>query len=119
MTGTPTEVPDVNYDRLPTVSTLDDIVLGHYYRDAVSGWVGVATSRYEYLNGCVRVCLDAMKDGKPEGQVFDWQQLQRLDRPPVVLAAQVPAVGASLESVPEPQERRRTGGPQTHTPVAR
>lgn len=86
------------------------IELGAKARDRVSGWEGIVTSRYEYLNGCERYELSGTdKDGKPEGFVFDVQQLE-------VIAAPEPA----LVRTPEPTRRlRRTGGPQSNRPVAR
>lgn len=52
------------------------IKLGKRYRDSVSGWEGVATARYEYLNGCVRIELgDHDKDGEPKAFVFDESQI--------------------------------------------
>lgn len=80
--------------------------LGNTYRDPISGWEGVATARYEYLNGCVRVELSAAdKDGKPDSFVFDHEQL-------------VQVVGSDkVADIPEPA--RRTGGPRSSTPVPR
>lgn len=78
------------------------VVLGDRYRDRVSGWEGTATARYEYLNGCVRIELSAAdKDGKPESFVFDVQQIEPVDEPPVVVKA------------------GRTGGPRDNRPVPR
>lgn len=55
----------------------DPIILGRRYRDTISGWTGVATARYEYMNGCVRIELSGVdKDGKPDGHVFDIQQIE-------------------------------------------
>lgn len=80
----------------------DKIKLGERYRDTVSGWEGIATARYEYMNGCVRIEISAKdKDGKPEGFVFDHQQIEA-------------AKGDTVKV-----ERRATGGPQTNTPAPR
>lgn len=77
--------------------------LGEKARDTVSGWVGVATARYEYLNGCVRWEIAAHdKDGYPKAFVFDEQQLERVEAEPIVRA-----------------KRRFTGGPRDSTPVER
>lgn len=79
------------------------LILGRKYRDVVSGWEGVATARYEYLNGCVRYEIaGADKDGKPESFIFDVEQLVAVDAPPVVTAPASP-----------------TGGPRSSKPVAR
>jgi hypothetical protein len=56
-----------------------NIELGKKYRDRVTGFEGIATSRHEYLNGCVRISLTstALKDGKTiEPESFDIQQLE-------------------------------------------
>lgn len=79
-----------------------ELQLGAKYRDKVSGWEGTATARYEYMNGCVRVEIGgADKDGKPESFVFDIQQIEPVEAPP-------------LDVVP-----RKTGGPTDSRPVPR
>lgn len=53
--------------------------LGDMMRDTITGFTGVAISKHEYLNGCVRWSLQPkdMKDGKPvESQSFDEEQLE-------------------------------------------
>ena len=78
------------------------IELGQTYRDKVSGWQGVATARYEYLNGCVRYQIDGQdQDGLPKGFVFDEVQLVE------------PIMGQPLEKT------GKTGGPRDSTPVER
>ena len=55
------------------------IRVGELVTDVLSGFSGVATSRTEYLYGCVRLCVEAqgLKDGKPiESQYFDEQRLR-------------------------------------------
>lgn len=80
-----------------------DIELGKRYRDTVSGWEGVVTARYEYMNGCIRYEVSAKdKDGKPEAFVFDEQQIEAVEAAPVERA---PA--------------RRTGGPRDSAAVPR
>jgi hypothetical protein len=51
------------------------VKLGENYRDSITGFEGIATWRAEYLHGCVRVGLEAGKDGKVEEFVFDEQRL--------------------------------------------
>jgi hypothetical protein len=83
------------------------IELGAKVRDTVSGWVGIITARYEYLNGCERYEVSgADKDGKPESFVFDAQQIEVLSAPELNLQRQ-------------PQVQLRTGGPRDNRPVAR
>lgn len=77
------------------------VELGAKVRDTVSGFVGVATCRYEYMNGCVRFEVSAAdKDDKPCGFVFDVEQLEVLE--------------SSTRSTPAPH-----GGERSSTPVKR
>ena len=53
--------------------------LGDTLRDTVTGFTGVATSRVEYLNGCVQFCIKPQvdKDGKMvDGEYVDDGQLE-------------------------------------------
>jgi hypothetical protein len=55
------------------------IKLGNKVRDKVTGFTGIATTRLEYLNGCVQFCVKPMvsEDGKmPEGEYIDDAQLE-------------------------------------------
>lgn len=56
---------------------MHQVVLGQKYKDPITGYSGVATSRTVYLNGCVRICLTgkAGKDGKIPEEFFDEQQI--------------------------------------------
>lgn len=88
------------------------IELGAKVRDRVSGWEGIATARYEYINGCERYEVAATdKDGKPEGFVFDVQQLELLEAPASWTQPAPPA--------PEPAPAAKRGGPRGSAPVAR
>jgi hypothetical protein len=88
------------------MTELSDVVLGARYRDKVSGWAGIATARYEYLNGCRRIELGGHDEhGKPDAHVFDVQQLEFID------------AGVTAEEVPLPS--RFTGGPRDSAPVQR
>lgn len=83
------------------------INLGDKVRDTVSGWEGIATGRYEYLNGCRRWQVDGVdKEGKPEGFVFDEQQLE---------------VSETQAVVPKDHSPREqlTGGPRGNRPLPR
>lgn len=76
--------------------------MGRVYKDSISGWVGTATAKIKYLNGCVRWQLDgANQDGKPTGYIFDEQQIVEVDtEQPVTVQA-------------------TAGGPRDHTPLPR
>lgn len=59
-----------------------NINLGDLARDTITGFTGVAVSKTEWLNGCVRVQLQNQKlhEGKPvEGQVFDIEQMELVE----------------------------------------
>lgn len=73
-----------------------EVELGEKYRDTVTGFMGIATAKFIFLNGCVRYQLDAPKkdgDGIQE-LVFDEQRLEHVGQEAV------------------PFKARRTGGPQ-------
>lgn len=76
----------------------------------MSGFEGVVTARYDYINQCVRLEVSGTdKDGKPEAFVFDEQQLlwaaEWIEGYEPVRAAAAPI--------------RRTGGSQDRRPVPR
>jgi hypothetical protein len=77
------------------------IQLGNKVRDVVTGVVGIATARVEYLNGCVQYCIkQPINDGKlPEGEYIDHQQLEVVDG-----------------GVTEQLSPARTGGPSKDAP---
>ena len=55
------------------------ILLGQKVKDVVTGFTGIATSKIEYLNGCIQYCVKpkVRKDGKyPDGEWFDDSQLE-------------------------------------------
>ena len=57
---------------------MSEIKLGDLARDKITGYEGIVISRTEWLNGCVRLGLQAkkMKDGLPLADaVFDVGQL--------------------------------------------
>lgn len=57
---------------------MKDVVLGNVVKDRISGFSGVVTCRYQWLNGCLRATVSPqeLKDGKPiEPHCFDVQQL--------------------------------------------
>ena len=76
--------------------------LGDRVKDKISGFSGIATGRYEYLYGCVRINVQSekLKDGKvQDGLVFDEDQLEILKTGAVE--------GVPLKSKPT------TGGPRS------
>ena len=81
--------------------TIDEyeIQLGDEYRDTITGFVGIAIGRHEYIHGCTRITLQKAKDGDIKEYSFD-----------------APALEAT-----KPRKKvtsKRTGGPR-NTPPAR
>lgn len=80
--------------------------LGDRARDTVSGWEGVVTGDYRFLNGCRRLEVSgADKDGKPDAYVFDEQQVE------VIKAAEA--------QEPPTDFSASVGGPRDNRPVER
>lgn len=83
------------------------IKLGSRVKDSISGFSGIATGRFEYLYGCVRIGIspETLHDGKPvEYQVFDEAQCIVLDVAPGKAAtAPVDARPAGPRSDPAPR----------------
>jgi hypothetical protein len=77
--------------------------LGDKVKDRISGFKGIVTAEYKYLNGCNRVQVDPDylgKDGSViEGRVFDVDQVQIIK--PNVIAVMPPGGGP----MPSPQSR--------------
>jgi len=79
--------------------------LGDVIRDKISGFTGVATSRTEYLNGCIRWAISPQQlhEGKPiEAGYFDEEQVEVVDAPKVL-----PIRGATGGDCPAPVDRER------------
>lgn len=55
--------------------------VGNTLRCKVSGLIGIATARVEYLNGCVQFCIIPKSDGTkyPDGTYLDIGQLEFVD----------------------------------------
>lgn len=77
------------------------VTLGQHYRDALTGWEGVAVARTDWLHGCVRIVLERLdKDGKIASETFDEQRL----------------VEAATGEVPKPTARAGGGRPEAVRP---
>lgn len=64
------------------IVVLPPVVLGAKYRDTVSGFVGIAIGKSEWLNGCTTVGLrpPVDKDGKLiDANWFDYPQLEFIE----------------------------------------
>ena len=77
-----------------------ELELGARYRDSISGWEGVLTACYVYMNGCVR-CELADKDDKglPKSFVFDKEQITLVVAKPVKTQRATPS-GGPRDSAP-------------------
>ena len=66
-------------------NTKSMIELGSTVRDKITGFEGIATSRAEFLYGCVRYGIEPVdldKENKPmEPQFFDEQRIEVLEEP--------------------------------------
>jgi valyl-tRNA synthetase len=87
------------------------INLGDKVKDKVSGLVGIATARTEWLHGCVRIAVQPqeVKDGKPvDAHYIDEPQLEVVEVG--VVAHTVPAertYGPRQDETSRPQGDRR------------
>ena len=78
-----------------------EIKLGNKVKDIVTGFEGIATSKVEYLNGCIQYCVKPTKgkDGKmPEGEYIDQQQLLVVS---VGIAVGVKDIGGVMGDAPK------------------
>jgi hypothetical protein len=50
--------------------------LGDQVKDTVTGIKGTVTSRTEWLNGCIRYCIESAKDGDVKENFFDEDRLE-------------------------------------------
>ena len=69
------------------------IKLGNKAKDKITGFVGIAVARTEYLTGCTRISLQSpeLHDGKPQDWVgFDEDQLELVEEPKVDLNVKNP-----------------------------
>jgi hypothetical protein len=87
------------------------VKLGDRVKDQITGFTGIATGRYEYLYGCVRVSVQAekLKDGKvADGLVFYEDQLEVIKAGAVtgVAAKSKPTTGGPRSFSEERNERR-------------
>lgn len=95
------------------------VTLGRTYRDHITGYVGVACGRHEYLTGCVRFALEAKAEaGKvPDEAVFDEGRLEEVvqdgvdaeGKPTWVAAESFRTLGRDEDSEAPPAK----GGPRT------
>jgi hypothetical protein len=67
-----------------------EIKLGDLVEDLITGFTGIASSRTEYLFGCVHIGITSTrmdKDGVPIGVMsFDEQRVVRIDKRDIVVS---------------------------------
>jgi hypothetical protein len=75
------------------------VELGKKYRDKLTGYEGVATSKTEFIYGCTRIGLETLSGGEVKTSTFDEPSLELAEEKPVVA---VPArkTGGARPSVP-------------------
>ncbi len=76
------------------------IKLGDEVKDMVSGFQGIAVARYQYIQGCNRICVQPPvdEDGKlPVTENFDEPQLEVVQKEKVVMQFIVPDVAGGPE----------------------
>lgn len=103
---------------------MKDILLGATVRDVVTGFQGIATGRFEYLNGCIRYmveCPPKEAGGKPEELVFDEERIEQVEPPHARWAHVENRLHGHLTARADasPAEERipvRTGGPRPTPP---
>src|SRR5688500_641611 len=83
--------------------------LGQKYRDKITQFEGIATSETTFINGCVRVVLEASKtkeNGEPLDAVFDVQRLEKVVEEPVqVQRSRTGGDRPRTDARPEPHRR--------------
>lgn len=87
------------------------IRLGQQVRDRVTGYTGIAIARTEWLNGCVRIAIQAPvdKEGKhTDALSFDEPQIEVLNTAHVLAVPEEEAHKAAKKKVggPYPEPKR-------------
>jgi len=83
----------------------ENFKLGMRLKDKITGFMGIAIAKSEFMNGCVQYYLKARldKDGKvQDAVVFDSQQLEFVD-----------------DGLSSDKEKKPTGGIMPDTPIIR
>lgn len=79
------------------------IILGQEVKDKVTGLVGIATAKVEYLNGCVQfgVKQKVKKDGKmPEIEYIDIGQLEVVGKG-ILVEKDIKSPGGDMQDCPK------------------
>lgn len=81
------------------------VEFGDKCRDLVTGIVGIAVAKTEWLNGCIRWSLDFPKDGEVKRETFDDEQLEVIEANVVPRPERLARIADYL-----PREAARPGG---------
>ena len=86
-----------------------DIKLGSKVKDNLTGFVGYAVARCEYLNGCIQYEIEPeqLKDGRPQKSY--WLDVQRIEQ--IQVAKKSPTKTGIIQKHPT---AHCSGGPQNH-----
>lgn len=86
---------------------MTDIILGAVYKDIVTGFQGVATSKTEYLFACERVNLEGQNAEKRDSVFVDAPSLKFISPPAPEVVAATPEFQAARTggARPAPPER--------------
>ena len=79
------------------------IKLGNRVKDSLTGFVGIATARTEYLYGCAQIHIlsEGLKDGRPmEGAWIDEQRVETLAALSIPVSAESSATSGGPQSTP-------------------
>lgn len=86
---------------------IEDVVLGEQFRDQITGFKGIATSKHSYINGCHQVGLSrqlASEGDDPKVLSFDVERLER--------------IGDGVAADFRPESLSSPGGPGDHLAAA-
>lgn len=82
------------------------IKLGSKVRDSITGFTGIATSRHEYLYGCMQIGITPveLREGKPvETWHFDDQRVELLEAGAPIVSPESTATSGGPQNVPAPR----------------
>lgn len=88
------------------------VELGDEVRDTISGFRGVCTGLFNYINGCVRAMIEprTLHDGKPiDAQTFDVSQVDVVKKSVVPSFAGAQGPGGPRPNPPARKAPRATG----------
>ena len=88
---------------------MKEVILGHEYKDRVTGFKGIAVAKTTHLNGCDRIAIQAKK-GK-DGNI---EEAQVFDEPDLIFVSK-----GIFKTTKEEKDKIISGGPHKHKFEAR